>query len=99
MTHRTFTKTFDEGEINVSVNLEFDGKDVHIAHISVHSNFNSGLPHHPILVGDGHSWSLVAQYVKEGVGPVREAIKSKYSDEIVSEILSIKEQETPKFDQ
>ena len=103
MIHKQFQHDTIDGGTDVQFNLEYDGKNVSVSNIQLHSNFNSGLPHSAYLEYDHEfgDWKLCAYYNKEDINKniinVREWIGSNLSKEIVKKILEIKENETPNF--
>jgi hypothetical protein len=103
MTHKRFqhNRTVDEGT-DVQFNLEYDGNDISVTNIQLHSNYKSGLPHSAYLEYNKKEgkWRLCTydhRIVNDKEEKIKEWLTSDLAQEICDMILEIKEKEKPNF--
>jgi hypothetical protein len=82
-----------KGTIDVDFTLHFNNNTVSISEIKVHSDFESGLPHHPQLTFHDNAWQLhVLQPVMKNneIVIIDEYLNDSFSKEIVKRLLEFK---------
>ena len=87
----------DKGKVEVSFYLHFDGADISVGEIKVHTDFESTLPHRAWLKQDNGTWKLYDDHPRMENGEVvvrPEFLNDDISNEIVKTILSLKTVET-----
>lgn len=100
MIHKRFQYNNDKGGIDVQFNLEYDGHQVNILNLQVHGNYPTGLPSSPELKHHNGKLKFYNEWdEKDGDKYTR---RYKYhndnvSQDIVKEILRIRDEEAPQF--
>lgn len=87
---------------SVDFTLEYDGNNVIIENIQLHSNYDSGLPHSATMEHNDNTgiWTLRAYYWKEIKGvntKIAEWLSSPLAKEIAQKIIKVRDEETPRF--
>lgn len=89
--HKRFQKDFNEGSIEVQVNFNINNGIVEISNIHIKGTFDTGLPTSPTIEQLNNKYFLIAHYKNVGGKDViNRIIGSKYADDIVEEILELK---------
>lgn len=82
-----------KGVIDVNFTLHFNDNSVSVNEIKLHSDFDSGLPHHPQLRLHDNVWQLYAQVPvmkNNEMVIVDEFLNDDLSKQIVEKILQIR---------
>ena len=81
-----------KGTVDVNFTLHFNNNSVSVNEIKLHSDFESGLPHHPQLVLHDNMWQLHVQQPimrNNEVVVVDEYFNDSLSNEIVKKYLPV----------
>ncbi|HEY8660879.1 MAG TPA: hypothetical protein VIL78_17730 [Hanamia sp.] len=97
MLHKRIQLDYPEGSIEIQFNVKHNGQNTSIETIQIHSNFlKTQLPLHAKLEQENNEWILFANYQTKENGqliPVKEQVKNKYSNDIIIQLLKIRDEE------
>ncbi|MDQ6763814.1 MAG: hypothetical protein M3015_14465, partial [Bacteroidota bacterium] len=97
MLHKRIQIDYPEGSIEIQFNVKHNGQNTSIETIQIHSNFPKiQLPFHATLEQENNEWVLFANYQTKENGqliPVKEQVKNKYSNDIIIQLLKIRDEE------
>ena len=90
--HKRFQKDYSEGGVEVQLTFEIENDGVNILVIQIKATFETNLPANPTLTQLNGKNLLVAHYKSiEGKNRTSLITGNKYADDIVQEILKIKD--------
>ena len=89
--HKRFQNDYSEGSFEVQVNLIVENVVIEVSDIQIHGTFDTGLPNSLTLEELNNKTFLVAHYTNSSGERIMERIiGNKYADEIVKQILKLK---------
>lgn len=89
--HERFQRNYSEGGIEVQLNFIVDNGVVEVSNIQIKGTFDTGLPKSPTLVQQDGKTFLISHYKNlEGNTIITRIIGNVYADDIVEQILELK---------
>ena len=89
--HKRFQREYSAGSIEVQLNFIVDDGVVKVSNIQIHGTFDHGLPNSPTLEQQNNKAFLVLHFINlEGKTEITRIFGNNYADDIVEEILKLK---------
>lgn len=102
MSVKVITYSFDNKELWVGVNLEYDGTTTHVTNIQFEGSGKTadGIPKNPNFNEEDGEWWLFENTLSNVDGNetiVSQRIDNEHTQHLVKEILKIRDESTPNF--